>query len=310
MADPLERLTNLVALLLDAREPLTLEQIANELDGAYPAEHTARRGAFERDKALLRGEGIPIETAVLAGGTTGYRIRRSDYELPDLGLSDDERAALNLAVSAIRLGTSWGQEALWKLGEGRSGDSGDSADVPTTTLASSPLLPALFDAQLSRSPVTFRYRGEERTLDPYGLLTRDGRWYVSGHDHARGELRTFRVDRIESDVRVGDHGSFSVPDGFDAAKHVPDDPKVIGGGDVITATVRVDRLRAGTVERELGESAVRERHDDGSVSFAVAVSNHDAFRSWLVALLDHAEVVAPQELRAEFVAWLRQVVAS
>ena len=36
MADPLERLTNLTALLLRAGTPLTLDQIATEMAGQYP----------------------------------------------------------------------------------------------------------------------------------------------------------------------------------------------------------------------------------------------------------------------------------
>ena len=58
--DALERITNLVALLLETRAPLTLEQIANELRGQYPEGEVALRGAFERDKSLLREIGVPI----------------------------------------------------------------------------------------------------------------------------------------------------------------------------------------------------------------------------------------------------------
>ena len=61
MADALERITNLVALLMEARSPLTQDQIIHELDGQYPAGDSAQRGAFERDKALLREIGVPLE---------------------------------------------------------------------------------------------------------------------------------------------------------------------------------------------------------------------------------------------------------
>ena len=95
MADPLERLTNLVALLLEARQPLTLEQIADALAGQYPEGKAARRGAFERDKAILREGGVPIESQVLSGdaaGATGYFIDRRRYELR-LDLTPEESRA-------------------------------------------------------------------------------------------------------------------------------------------------------------------------------------------------------------------------
>src|SRR5436190_10063127 len=127
MADPLERLTNLVALLLETRTPLTFEEIVHELDGQYPDTLTARRAAFEREKRDLRALGIPLTTEVFGGqraGQTGYRIDRAEFELGDLGLTDDEREALRLAVATVRLGSAWGDAALIKLGSVAASDNG------------------------------------------------------------------------------------------------------------------------------------------------------------------------------------------
>ena len=41
MADRVERLTNLLALLLETSEPLSLVEIAAELDGQYPVTDVA-----------------------------------------------------------------------------------------------------------------------------------------------------------------------------------------------------------------------------------------------------------------------------
>ena len=113
----LERVTSLLALLLERPTSLTLRQISGELGAMYPTNPTALRGAFERDKALLRDIGVPIDTEVLGGdqaGETAYRIDRDRYELRGLDLDDDERRALQVAVAATR--SEVGQEGLWKLG--------------------------------------------------------------------------------------------------------------------------------------------------------------------------------------------------
>ena len=105
MTDQLERTTNLLALLLETRVPLTLDEIVHQLGEQYPVGHAARRGAFERDKGLLRDIGVPIEMEVLGGtraGQTAYRVDRDRYELGDLDLADDERRALQVAVAAAR----------------------------------------------------------------------------------------------------------------------------------------------------------------------------------------------------------------
>ena len=96
MADRVERLTNLLALLLETPEPLSLVQIAGELSGQYPESQTARRAAFERDKAALREIGVPIEQEIVGGadaGQTRYWIDRERYELDGLDLDDDEMRA-------------------------------------------------------------------------------------------------------------------------------------------------------------------------------------------------------------------------
>ena len=305
MADALERLTNLLALLLETHEPLTLDRIANELAGQYPAEAVARRGAFERDKAVLRGEGIPLETVTTHDGGTAYRVDRRRYELVDLGLTPDETRALQVAVAMVHLGQDWGDEALLKLG----GVPGESAG-PLTALPASAALPVLFQANAERAAVTFSYRGARRSLDPYGLLTRNGFWYVVGRDHDRDELRTFRVDRIGPEQpELGPPGSFERPEGFDAAEAVIADAKA--AGDVtVDALVLVAAGRAATVVGELGAAARREVRADGSVLVAVPCANPWGFRSWLLELGDQAEVLAPATVRADVVAWLESMVAA
>ena len=99
-----ERVLNLLALMLDTQVPRTREEFVREIAG-YPAQTEANRRAFERDKEILRGMGVPITMETIGDGTeVGYRVRPDDYCLPDLGLDADETAALRVAVSAISLG--------------------------------------------------------------------------------------------------------------------------------------------------------------------------------------------------------------
>jgi len=300
MSDALERITNLVALLLESRSSLTAEQIAFALEGQYPQGAVAQRGAFERDKALLRDMGVPIESEVLGGdqaGRTAYRIDRARYELADLRLTDDERQALQLAVAAVR--STDAQFGLLKLGGSADAGATVSANVPTLDA-----LPVLREAAAGRSELRFDYRGTSRSLQPYSLLLREGFWYVIGHDLQHGMLRTYRVDRIEGEVEVGDPGSFLRPDGFDPRTVFASDPKELGEEPTARAAVLVDAVRAAFVERELGIDAVLARRADGGIEVQVACANVDAFRSWLFGLGTHAEVLGPPAVRAGVVAWL------
>src|SRR6266542_2651913 len=96
-----ERLVNLVALLLDTHRPLTLDQVA-ELVPGYEATGESLRRMFERDKEELRGLGVPVERGPVDawGNEEGYFIDPKAYAMPRLDLAPDERAALALAARA------------------------------------------------------------------------------------------------------------------------------------------------------------------------------------------------------------------
>jgi len=307
---PVERITNLLTLLLETRVPVTLRQISTSIEG-YPAGQVALRGAFERDKALLRDIGVPIETTVLGGdqaGETAYSIDRVRYELRGLDLDDDERHALQMAVATLRSET--GQDAVWKLG---------GSAVPTSTVVANvvqlPSLPALRSAVAERRSVRFSYHAVERTLDPYGLLLREGFWYVMGHDNGHDQVRTYRVDRIEGEVSPIDGSSFDRPADFDARAVFPADAKLLGDvGERRNAQVAVFGPTAEIVRRDLGDAAVTADSTTGGPAgatvFEVPCTNLDAFRSWVLGLGVHAEVVGPPEVRADVVAWLRDLAGA
>ena len=308
MADRLERLTSLIALLLSTVEPLTIEQISDRLPGLWPTDPENRRATFERDKRLLRDEGVPVETVMLPGegGRSGYRIDPRLYSLPDLELDADERAALDLCVAIGRFETSWGEQALWKLGA----DVGDRAEVALAVahLPTSNEVATLYDALRVQAPVRFRYHQEDRTVDPYQLVARGGAWYLIGRDHARGEQRTFRLDRFESTISVGDPGSYERPEPIDARGRLPDDAMQMGGGAPVDVEVLVDHGHAAKARVELGTSAQFIERDDGVLA-RFSVRNRDFFRSWLFSFGEHAVVLGPPDVRASVVEWLDAVLA-
>ena len=308
----LERLLNLVAALLDAGRPLSRADIQRRVPG-YGEGESARR-AFERDKDALRAMGIPLVTEPLHPDQRdvgdGYRIPRDQYQLPDPGLGPDELAALHLAASTVRLGAT-GEDggsgtpgeaavAIWKLGGAPNGPGGPP--TPLAALPGSEHLPVLFSAVGERRPVTFGYRGEERTVDPHRLSFTSGHWYLIGRDHLRGETRNFRLDRVESPPRPGEAGSFERPERTAAGPSPA--PWRMGDEDEVEATLLVDADQADWAVARTGPDAVRERRPDGSVVLSLSVTSRDAFRTFALGFLDHAEVLGPPELRQDMIGWL------
>jgi len=314
-SDKLERLMNLTATLLDAERPLTADDISDRVLG-YAEGKEAFRRTFERDKDELRQLGIPIAMAPIPGTypeELGYRIDRSEYELPDPDLAPDELSALRLALQAVRVGeqSGDGSEALWKLGglvdpEGVDG-TGHVADGAVASLPPDPSLVPLFSAVLERRVARFTYSTAgghaERAVEPWRLDYRRGRWYLTAYDQNRREERNFRLDRIHGLVALDEPGTFTGPPA--TAPTEPDQPWAYGDGEAVTAVLVVDAEQARWALDQLGSECVIGTAADGGMTFAVPVTSWSAFRSFVLGFLDHAEVLEPADLRADVIAWLQ-----
>ena len=308
MAIPkLERLMNLTAALLDTRVPLSAEQLHRRV-GGYPDDRVSFRRSFERDKDDLREMGIPIRMEEIPDSlprADGYLIRKDEYYLRDPGLTADELAALHLATAAVRIDGVQGLGGLWKLG-GTPVDVSGAADshVVSSDLAADPNVVTVFAAMKDRRVITFAYGGVERTVEPYRLEFQRGSWYLGGFDRTRDARRVYRLDRIAGPVEgVGNPGAFVRPADTDPGLRL--EPWLTGAEPPITARVLIDAPVAAAAVHELGSDAVEERRDDGSVVVALTVTNRAAFRTFVLGLLEHAEVLEPQSLRDDIVGWLR-----
>jgi proteasome accessory factor B len=307
-ARKLERLLNLTALLLSATRPVPAEEIQEQLD--YPEDQTAFRRAFERDKDELRTMGIPLRVERVPGRmpeVDGYRIPPEEYALRDPGLTTDELAALHLAASAVQVEGFSATPGLLKLG-GLVDDAGRSeVGVQVAALPADPNLATLFAAVQSRTPVELHYRDQTRVVDPYRLEFLRGRWYLTGFDHTRDDDRNFRLDRIQGPVTALDLPAFERPSGG-----VPGASRSaweLGDEEVVVASLRVDAELAAWAIQHLGPDHLRSTEPDGAVIVELPVTNRAAFRSFVLSFLDHAELLGPDDLRADLVAWLEGMSA-
>jgi predicted DNA-binding transcriptional regulator YafY len=300
-----ERMLNLLVLLNNTARPLTLDEICEKMRGQYP-DGPSRRTTFERDKSDLRSMGVPIAMVTLGGddaGRAAYFIDKKGYGDLYIDITPEELRALQFAAAMVQIEQSWGRQAVLRLG-------GELVDPPMPTVAHVPAdsekLPELWLATKECHPVEFEYHGKMRRVHPYCLQSRNGFWYVSAHDTARDAVANYRVDRISSAITVVAKETFERPAGFSASQALPSDPKTFEPTDE-TALVRIDATLAPVVSREVSPNDITEHHPDGSITVRVPCGHRPAFRTWLFAMVDRAEVLAPASLRNEVVSWLRDV---
>jgi predicted DNA-binding transcriptional regulator YafY len=305
--DRTERLLNLVLALLDTRRSLRGDEIRERVPG-YPPAAGAFHRAFERDKETLRAMGIPLTVEYLDPGDPeagqGYRIHPEHYALRDPGLDSQEVAALQLASQAVRLTGADPTAAIWKLGGVQPGDA--AAPVERGSLPGSEYLAALFTAATERRTVTFEYRGGRRSADPWKLGFRNGFWYLVAWDHDREDRRTFRLDRFTSVPDLGPPGTFARPD---QSADTTTPAWEMGDQDPADVSILVDADQVRWAIDVAGEHAVVERRPDGSVILQLRVTNRPGLRSFVLGMLDHAEILAPPEERQAMMDWLAAIAA-
>lgn len=274
-----ERLLNLVMCLLYTRHPLGKQQIRRAVAayGEAPNDEAFDR-MFERDKDELRDLGIPLVTVnadPLFETEEGYRIDRREYALPEIAFEPDELAVLGLASRTWAQASLAGPAtaALRKLeAAGVPRDDSSLLGFEPRVRTSEPAFDRIKDAVLTRRPVRFTYRkaheqvGTERTVQPWGLASWHGRWYVTGFDVDRGDQRVFRLGRIDGPVAwAGRAGSYEVPADHDPVAAVS---ATSSAPAAVDATVRV-RTGYGTSLRRRARSV--EPGDGGEVLTLVGV---------------------------------------
>jgi proteasome accessory factor B len=313
---PLERLINLVALLLNARRPLTFEEIRGVLPAYQQADHAAAKRMFERDKDTLKDVGIPVELGPVDVWDVeqGYRVSKERYYLPDAGFTSEEVWALFVAAHAPEESDEAGQ-AFRKLSA--AADPNVLSTMAERTVApgvdvSGPYLGAIADAVARRRAIRFRYRPSrgkpgERHLDPYSLVFRTGNWYVVGLDRMRGEIRSFRLSRITSGVKESGPAS-APPEGFNASVHLESGTWGPGGPDVKATVAFSPDVAWWAVGSTAGVNIVRSRAD-GWVEVEVPAGQTDSFVAWVLSFARDAKVLGPRALRAEVVSRLEALTA-
>jgi predicted DNA-binding transcriptional regulator YafY len=263
---------------------------------------------FNAVRELLRPFGLRIDTV----GAT-YRKQQA------IRLNVQERQALLMALSVADPGDPRGSEGVpFGLGVDRRDAEallqfGDELDVITDALA-------------ERCAIEISHRGKRRTVDPFGLGFRNGRWYLVGRDHKRDRIRVFGLGRSGPDAPppalVGSSGSFEPPEDIDVPSvlEVALDPARWAGNDALTAHVRVDggarrlaaRLFGPLAELETGRRSSRDSGPTVLESRDVAVDHLtiDQLVNAMMALRTHAVITDPPHAVGAVCAHLEAIVAA
>jgi predicted DNA-binding transcriptional regulator YafY len=150
-----------------------------------------------------------------------------------------------------------------------------------------------------------RQETTKREVDPYALVHQWGVWYLVGYCHLRGEMRIFRVDRIQAltpmetpFVRPAD---FSVGE-YMARSFEPSEP-------VYKVEVRFDPPVTPLVKEEHADWRHLTENPDGSVTVTFMSPDLDWPVSFVLRYGEAATVIRPPELVEKVKAKIKAIAA-
>ncbi|HEY1389604.1 MAG TPA: YafY family protein [Ktedonobacterales bacterium] len=303
--------------LLEAHGRMRGEELARRLE---VNERTVRRYVL-----TLRDRGVPIE---MERGRYGGYYLPAGYKRP---LALTEREALSTAWGLLRGGQHDidfagidSRRALDKLSMALPQSTRDLvrslehvvtfADVPVH--AGEPVdvehLKIILYAVASHQHVRMTYhswRGDmtERTVDPYHVVCRNGRWYLVGYCHLRTDQRVFRLDHI---VNVTLLTETFTPPSIDALAAVErsigqvpwrweycvqlDLPLEVAAQRVSAATASLEQSHRGVIMRGYADDLAWIAHLLAGLRCPLAVLSPPELREELHALAEHARRIAAE----------------
>jgi predicted DNA-binding transcriptional regulator YafY len=313
MYDPIMRVLTVLEIL-QARDHVKGSELAARLE--------VNLRTVQRYIARLQDLCVPVESV---RGADGFYRLKPGFHLPPLMFTDEEVFAVALGLRGLR---HFGLSAFAPATEGASAKLArvlpqplrESIQMveevvavepgPWVASTSAESLIRVSTAIRGRRRLTFGYQSHagassRRTIEPYGVVHTDGRWYVAGRCLLRQDLRTFRLDRI-SQPEIGEE-SFEPAAGFDIKAYLNKGMPFVQS--TFAIEVWVD-LPAAETRSHFGLHRVSMCEEHGGTTLRCGRDKLDVFAAMLLSLGCKIVVREPAELRQAFATLAKRASAA
>ena len=294
----IDRLVSIIMVLLD-RERIGAQELADRFEVSLRT--------IYRDIDAINMAGIPVRSAPGVGG--GFEIMPR-YKVDQKVFSTADLSALLTGLSSLS-GMGRGGELAHALAKVRSfipADRAKDVELKVNQLSIDwspwagnrniePFVETIQTALRENRLLSFDYvahRGDRtaRTVEPYRLVLKGGRWYLQGYCRAREDFRLFRLSRM-TNLRLR-------AETF--APRAPRPPQLTLDGDpaAIQTEIRL-RIHHSILDRILDLCAYENLTPDGGEHYLVRFPfiENDYFYDLLLGFGDKCECLGPPPVRAE-----------
>lgn len=313
---PMMRQWLLLRTLTARRQGVTVAELATDLGVSVKT--------IRRDLILLKQLGFPLAESVQEHGKKTWRVKE-DWASTAVPFALDEALALQLARRALDAYAGapfWqaAQSAFRKLRATMSPTAQNYINKWASLFVRTPLgavdysqssdiLDQLWIGIEDQKATFITYRSERATepvtydIYPYGLIFHRNALYLVGFAPRHDELRHWKVSRIldAETTRV----RFQRPADFDLQKHLAGSFGVFHGRDEVVVRVRFSASVARYVQESRWHPTQKLKPcADRGVIAEFQLTSTQEIRAWILSFGRHAEVLAPDTLRAEVIAEL------
>ena len=153
-----------------------------------------------------------------------------------------------------------------------------------------------------------RRQGAKYVVSPYQLLINDGNYYLLAFDDYAQDIRTYRVDRMKGVSFTGEpREGKEVFDKIDLHTYTQRVFSMFGGEQKRVTLRFINPLLDTVVDRFGKEGVIYRKEDDTHFSVTAKVEISDQFYGWLLGFGKKVKVLAPDDVKEKFVAYMDKI---
>ncbi|GAM09861.1 HTH domain protein [Geobacter sp. OR-1] len=294
--------------LIEARHGMTVEELVEETG--------VTRRTIHRDMNVIHEAGYPL-VSEWQNGQKSYRFLTRFKDVPPVSFTLQELATMYFlrSQSEIFHGTPFAEELEGIFRKVRSVlPPRFAAHLERIAGAAIPLFQGRHDytghaetikqvrdalVHQNRLTVSYRASGREHAdtylVDPYTLAFYKGGLYLIAYAHNRGAFRTFAMERISSVTMERER--FELPDDYQPEGRLRDAFGIVAE-DAMAVRIRFSPVVADSVKGRIWHPSQKFTDTkDGGVELTFSAGGKLEIASWVLSYGEHAEVLAPVELR-------------
>lgn len=302
----------------DREHPMSVAEIIQYLNG-YGI--SVERKAVYDDIETLRIFGMKIENR--RERPSGYYLADRKFELPELKILMDAVQSSKFLTQKQSRELLRKLESLTSAGEARKLQH-QACTVPGVKSPNGEVyknIEGIYAAIADNCQISFQYYewdfsknlkkkrgGELYRVSPWNLIWKNENYYLIGLDEKSGIVKHYRVDKIKHiNIEKNRRNGESIFQKFDMEKFSAGTFGMFGGKET-SVRMEFENRFVGVVLDRFGQDVMLIPRDEEHFSMQVRISVSPKFFGWLASLGTGAVIVAPENVRREYISFMKKTL--